>query len=128
MAPNRPPNDRHGGEVGAELCCLYAATNPLPMGGYEMAQPGPHPTPISAIWGPFGAILCLFWPCRQIQPKMAKIDKNGHKSPKCPKNIFFSEKKICFPIIIFAIILSDIFFRFFFWDFFFIYFFLTDFE
>ena len=60
--PKRAPNGRNGGGVGAGLRRLYAATNPFPMGGYETAQPGPHPTPGSAIWGPFGAILDLFWP------------------------------------------------------------------
>ena len=84
--PKRAPNGRNGGGVGAGLRRLYAATNPLPMGGYETAQPGPHHTPVSAIWGPFGAILGLFWPCRPIWPKMAKIDKNGQNRQNMAKN------------------------------------------
>ena len=65
--PKRAPNGRNGGGVRVGLRRLYAATNPLPMGGYETAQPGTHPTPVWAILG-------FFWPTEPPNgPKMACI-------------------------------------------------------
>ena len=91
VATRRPPPFRSfGARLGPFWVILGSlrCTNPFPMCGYETAQPGPHPTPVSAIWGPFGAILGFFWPTeRPNSPKWLKMTpKWPKKRPKMTQN------------------------------------------